>query len=37
MDKLKAFWAAFRKFISAHSLTGFWIGVIFGAIAGHFI
>lgn len=27
-------WGAFRKFIAANPLTGFWIGVALGAFAG---
>lgn len=30
-------WGRFRKFIAAHPLTGFWIGVGCGASAGYLV
>ena len=27
-------WGAFRKFIAAHPLTGFWVGVVAGVVVG---
>lgn len=30
-------WGAFRRFISAHPLTGFWVGALFGGCIGGFV
>lgn len=32
--KFETEWGVFRKFIAAHPLTGFWIGVVVGVVAG---
>lgn len=32
--KFDSEWGAFRKYIAAHPLTGFWAGVVVGVIAG---
>lgn len=29
-------WGALRRFISAHPLTGFWLGGVLGAVVGCF-
>jgi len=30
-------WGRFRRFIAANPLTGFWIGVAAGAVAGYLV
>ena len=33
-SKAQAEWGSFRKFIAAHPLTGFWVGVALGIVGG---
>lgn len=33
-DKAQARWGAFRRFLAARPLSGFWTGVALGALAG---